>query len=77
MLKLPGATAVHEIRALPDTAIVPGVIGLQDSPGGIISSRVIVPENWFRAFKVRVEFDGLFTLVGAVEPALIVKSCTM
>lgn len=74
---MPALIALHDTEAIPDATSVPGVIGLHKSPRGITSLNVIVPENWFSAFRVIVEFDAEFTLVGPVELAVKVKSCTM
>lgn len=73
---MPGLTALHDTEAVPDAVRVAGVTGPQDISGGIVSPRLIVPENWLRAPAVIVEFEPLFTFEAPGEPAVIVKSCT-
>lgn len=68
--------AVVELQlrvAVPDVAMLPGVMALQVSPAGTVSVRVTVPVKPFRAVTVIVEVRDAPTLpVGDV--AVILKS---
>ena len=59
--------------AVPDPAMLVGVIAPQVSPNGIVSVRVTMPAKPFSAAIVIVELGDCPTFTGAGEEAVIVK----
>ena len=65
--------ALQETVAVPDPAMLVGVIAPQVSPNGIVSVRVTMPAKPFSAAIVIVELGDCPTFTGAGEEAVIVK----
>ena len=65
--------ALQDTVAVPDPAMLVGVIAPQVSPDGIVSVRVTMPAKPFSAAIVIVELGDCPTFTGAGEEAVIVK----
>ena len=64
---------MQDTVAVPDPAMLVGVIAPQVSPNGIVSVRVTMPAKPFSAAIVIVELGDCPTFTGAGEEAVIVK----
>ena len=65
---------MHETEAVPDPAMLLGLIVPQVRPDGIVSVRDTVPENPLSAVTVIVDEADWPALIGAGEDAAMVKS---
>ena len=65
--------ALQDTVAVPDPAMLVGVIAPQVSPDGIVSARVTMPVKPFCAVIVIVEAGDCPAFTGVGEDALIVK----